>query len=238
MAEALFLRRMVREAASSFGTNSTPQGCRHAIFARVRSVPSLVGHSAQGQPPRRYRLLGIELYEDDSDVIATAADQRMTHLKTFQTGANAAHWPRCSMRHVGADTACSIAHKDRLTTRNCRPDSRPPTLTRNPPTLPRPAHRASKPLAKARPLTAVDPLPIGEPAPIDSLGGIADTHGLAKRGRKAKGRLRPDDDRHLRLGGAGRHSDWSRRPVFGRAQRLAAATRRPRPRQGSERRVG
>lgn len=38
------------------------------------------------QPPNHYRLLGIQLYEDDADVIAEAADQRMSHLRTHQSG--------------------------------------------------------------------------------------------------------------------------------------------------------
>lgn len=42
------------------------------------------------QPPNHYRLLGIALFEPDSDVIANAADQRMAYIRTFQTGPNAA----------------------------------------------------------------------------------------------------------------------------------------------------
>ncbi|HKD36838.1 MAG TPA: hypothetical protein VKB78_08550 [Pirellulales bacterium] len=38
------------------------------------------------QPPNHYRLLGITLFETDADVIEAAADQRMIHLRTFQTG--------------------------------------------------------------------------------------------------------------------------------------------------------
>ena len=38
------------------------------------------------QPPNHYRLLGIQLLEDDEDVISNAADQRMTHIRTFQMG--------------------------------------------------------------------------------------------------------------------------------------------------------
>ncbi len=38
------------------------------------------------QPPNHYRLLGVNLFETDSDVIATAADQRMIHLRSFQAG--------------------------------------------------------------------------------------------------------------------------------------------------------
>lgn len=38
------------------------------------------------QPPHHYRLLGLALFESDPDVIANAADARMAHVKTFQTG--------------------------------------------------------------------------------------------------------------------------------------------------------
>ena len=42
------------------------------------------------QPPTCYRLLGIPLFESDPDVIDAAADQRMTHLRKYQAGANSA----------------------------------------------------------------------------------------------------------------------------------------------------
>ncbi len=38
------------------------------------------------QPPNHYRLLGVELFEANPDVIESAADQRMAHLRSFQTG--------------------------------------------------------------------------------------------------------------------------------------------------------
>ena len=38
------------------------------------------------QPPNHYRLLGVDLFESNTDAIANAADQRMTHLRSFQTG--------------------------------------------------------------------------------------------------------------------------------------------------------
>src|SRR5580698_8974264 len=38
------------------------------------------------QPPNHYRLLALNLFEADDDVIATAADQRMAHIRSFQTG--------------------------------------------------------------------------------------------------------------------------------------------------------
>jgi len=38
------------------------------------------------QPPHGYRLLGIELFESDADVISNAADGRMAQVKSFQMG--------------------------------------------------------------------------------------------------------------------------------------------------------
>ena len=38
------------------------------------------------QPPNHYRLLGIPIFENDPDVIETATDQRILHLRTLQLG--------------------------------------------------------------------------------------------------------------------------------------------------------
>jgi hypothetical protein len=38
------------------------------------------------RPPNHYRLLGLELFETDLDVIATAADRQMAHVRRFQNG--------------------------------------------------------------------------------------------------------------------------------------------------------
>lgn len=38
------------------------------------------------QPPNYYRLLALAVFESDADVIATAADQRMAHVRSFQGG--------------------------------------------------------------------------------------------------------------------------------------------------------
>ena len=46
-----------------------------------------LGIPPKDQPPNHYRLLGVDAFEADADVIATAADQRMAHIKSFATGA-------------------------------------------------------------------------------------------------------------------------------------------------------
>ncbi len=45
-----------------------------------------LGIPPEEQPPNHYRLLGIKVFETDRDVIETAADQRMAHLRNYQTG--------------------------------------------------------------------------------------------------------------------------------------------------------
>ncbi len=41
------------------------------------------------RPPNHYRLLGVDTFESDTDIIAAAADQRMGHIRSFQSGPEA-----------------------------------------------------------------------------------------------------------------------------------------------------
>ncbi|MBN1912469.1 MAG: hypothetical protein JW818_22295 [Pirellulales bacterium] len=45
-----------------------------------------LGIPPEEQPPNAYRLLGIRLGEDNTEVIRTAAERQMAHLRTFQLG--------------------------------------------------------------------------------------------------------------------------------------------------------
>jgi hypothetical protein len=49
-----------------------------------------LGIAPKDQPPHHYRLLGVDLFEADADVIASAADQRMAHVRSFQAGKHSA----------------------------------------------------------------------------------------------------------------------------------------------------
>ena len=49
-----------------------------------------LGIPSEEQPPDRYRLLGIRMFEPDPDVISNAADQRMAHIRSFQAGGHSA----------------------------------------------------------------------------------------------------------------------------------------------------
>ncbi|MGA2255180.1 MAG: hypothetical protein ABSG53_11000 [Thermoguttaceae bacterium] len=48
-----------------------------------------LGISPKDQPPHHYRLLAIDLFESDPDVISAAADKQMAFIRSFQTGKNA-----------------------------------------------------------------------------------------------------------------------------------------------------
>jgi len=50
-----------------------------------------LGIPPEEQPADHYRLLGVKQFEDNSEVIQNAADQRMSHLRSFQTGKRADH---------------------------------------------------------------------------------------------------------------------------------------------------
>lgn len=48
-----------------------------------------LGIAPKDQPPNHYRLLGIDPFIDDGDVISNAADRQMMLIRTFQTGQHA-----------------------------------------------------------------------------------------------------------------------------------------------------
>jgi hypothetical protein len=59
------------------------------------------------QPPSHYRLLGIPALETRASVIENAANQRMAHLRTFQTGKHAAASQRL-LNEVAAARVCLL----------------------------------------------------------------------------------------------------------------------------------
>lgn len=48
-----------------------------------------LGIPPKDQPPNHYRLLGVELFEDDLDVIEGAADRQMAFIRQYQSGEHA-----------------------------------------------------------------------------------------------------------------------------------------------------
>jgi hypothetical protein len=66
-----------------------------------------LGIPPEEQPPNHYRLLGLALFESQPDVIATAADRQMGHLRTFQSGKHSALSQRL-LNEVAAARVCLL----------------------------------------------------------------------------------------------------------------------------------
>ena len=49
-----------------------------------------LGISPKDQPPNHYRLLAIDLFESDPEVIRDAANRRMAHVRTYQLAKHSA----------------------------------------------------------------------------------------------------------------------------------------------------
>ena len=62
--------------------------------------------SPKDQPPNHYRLLGVELFESNSNVIQTAAEQRMVYLRTFQIGKHSADSQKPLSEVAAAKVCC------------------------------------------------------------------------------------------------------------------------------------
>lgn len=64
------------------------------------------------QPPNHYRLLGVPVFTADADVIENAADQRMSHLRSFQVGKHSADSQRL-LNEVSHARACLLVPERR-----------------------------------------------------------------------------------------------------------------------------
>ncbi len=66
-----------------------------------------LGIPVSEQPPHYYRLLAIAAFEESPTVIENAADQRMAHLRTFQTGKHSAQSQRL-LNEIAAVRICLL----------------------------------------------------------------------------------------------------------------------------------
>ena len=66
-----------------------------------------LGIPPEEQPPNHYRLLGVALFEVQAEVIDTAADRQMAHLRTFQCGKHSALSQRL-LNEVSAARLCLL----------------------------------------------------------------------------------------------------------------------------------
>lgn len=71
-----------------------------------------LGIPPEEQPANHYRLLAIRLFEDDRDVIESAADRQMAHVRTFQGGPHSADSQKL-LNELSAARLCLLTPKDK-----------------------------------------------------------------------------------------------------------------------------
>jgi hypothetical protein len=67
-----------------------------------------LGIPPEEQPPNHYRLLGIQLFEQNREVIQNTADRQMAHLRSFQSGPRAAQSQKL-LNEVAAAKLCLLS---------------------------------------------------------------------------------------------------------------------------------
>ncbi len=132
-----------------------------------------LGIPQKDQPPNHYRLLGIEVFESDRDVIDAAANRVMSYLHELSVGADAQAAQRL-LNEVSAARLCLLtppkkAGYDEVLRAQLRPAS-PPVRAVGPPPLAQPAARKEIPLPAmpapmARPIASPMPAPVARPIP-------------------------------------------------------------------------
>ncbi|MFV1967649.1 MAG: hypothetical protein ACC628_19645 [Pirellulaceae bacterium] len=66
-----------------------------------------LGIPPKHQPPNHYRLLGIELFEENVNVIERAADRQMAHVRTYQAGKHAKR-SQCLLNEISSAKICLL----------------------------------------------------------------------------------------------------------------------------------
>jgi hypothetical protein len=151
------------------------------------------------QPPNHYRLLGVPLFTADADVIDNAADQRMTHLRSYQSGKHSAESQRL-LNEVSQARACLLvpekrAEYDAALKKKLQPASQPVQPIQQPvQPIQQPYPQQQPGYSQQQPLQPVQqPFPVQQPpiAPVEPTPAIAVNN---TRKRKQAG---PDATRHI-----------------------------------------
>lgn len=139
------------------------------------------------QPPDCYRLLGVRRFEASPEVISNACDQRMSHVRTFQTGKRGVYSQRL-LNELSAARG-QLLNPERKATYDAqlRSTMPPPRATAEPPLLNSSAPVAvlghagiADPAAATRPLVVNRTTPRRRPsAVVPMLAAVAGVAGLA-----------------------------------------------------------
>lgn len=118
-----------------------------------------LGIPPEEQPPNHYRLLGLAKYETDADVVENAVDQRMSHIRSFQSGKRSAESQKIlnalsAARGCLLDPAKKTAYDQRLQAEEAA--SQPVLMYEAPPGLPVPLPVRANPMS---PMASYAPVP-------------------------------------------------------------------------------
>ncbi|MGH7139671.1 MAG: hypothetical protein ACREHD_28360, partial [Pirellulales bacterium] len=142
-----------------------------------------LGIMPKDQPPNHYRLLGIELFESDLDVIEGAADRQMAHLRTFQAGQHSAHSQKLLNECAAARVTLLDPVKRAEYDRQLRAKIAASQPAGQPQSAPRP-QPATMPIAK--PLPQAVPSPVAEVVPVIDAGEEGPTSSMRRTSRQTR----------------------------------------------------
>ena len=173
------------------------------------------------RPVNHYRLLGLDLYESDPDVISMAADRQMAHIRTYQNGPNGdisqqilselARARRCLLMAEKKATydqqLKSVLNPDRVpptalplaTPINQQPSTQSPVNHRLPPNHSIPVVSATHPPANFQPGDSVQPPPIPVISPTVSSSRNQRPSRKQAVGRQSNFGIRGDGDARKKI---------------------------------------
>lgn len=124
------------------------------------------------RPPNHYRLLGLEQFENDPEVIVSAADRQMTYVRTYQAGQQGEHSQRLLTELTTAKLCLLKPERKRDYDNRLQAAQKPAPLPPAQPPQVRPFATAMPPVSPAapypmqpRPLQAAYAQPIPQAAP-------------------------------------------------------------------------
>jgi len=136
-----------------------------------------LGISPKDQPPHHYRLLAIDVFEADLDVIADAAEQRIAHVRQYQLGKRS-DLSQKVLNEIAAAKACLLdpnkkaEYDEQLRMKLNTPAAPPPVATPKPTAAP-PAPRDTGPAATVERVAAATRQPRARKLRWPMVAGIA-----------------------------------------------------------------
>ena len=157
-----------------------------------------LGIRETARPVNHYRLLGLELYESDKDVISMSADRQMAHIRTFQSGPNG-KLSQQILNELARARRCLLveekkaAYDQQLKASLGASSGRSESLAGAQGTESRPisAQAVSQAAPAAVPPTAA-PVPVVEPTVVNSSSGSSNISGQASPGMQLNVRTDPN----------------------------------------------